>query len=799
MPFGDMWDALATLRSAADGNLHLRDLWAQHNEHRIPLLRLQFGLEYFALDGTLIFLLGTIVTSCILLAVILTWPFAAVWRDRTVTLGFLAFAITMTLSPAGWENLTRPFQVSFVQAYLFAVADITLAVQGVAPLRRTTPRLVHLLCLTAIIGLGGAADLLSGERPRSLASHHRRVAGQASRKTCDWDRVARRWPLRSLVPLAVRVGCRPLVISGEPRGSDRHGAIHRNVLGCSRRRTRAHCGAGLGSRWGCLTRVSCVGHISKSGTRRSIADDVGSCGRDVCACECHADGAGRLDFGITLALGSRYSIAVAVFWAGVAAGMAPFVARKARPSAGSRAPGNSLRGLAYVMTLLAVALFWSVTAAPSDAILNHLRTRSEPMLAAHVAGVRDDIAVMASYPGHEPQLALSRLEWLRAEGRGPWRSGVHEALDEARRPIRALSSLASCRGAVDATRPVRQGIRLDGWINAPSNTTASRGIGVVDVSGQPAGVGLVGFYRPDVKAAGGSSEDNSGLVAYARSADWTSDAPCDVRFRHSEAAVRTTAQVTSKPRVANTEGARSRVDARGEWLLASPRCASSLPAAQVLSAPTSASAGRAAPRLGARRTRQPPPARIGAQPAAAAAEGSDSSTVTCASARTVAGVGDGRRASIEARRSLRCWRASTAASIRSSRRTCSARSPASSSAGATAPSSSSSRRAASIPWRALERSPSRRRTTRFELSRRPAVPRSLQPGHLRGVPARRPAHLLRHDEAGCRAARHRVRRDIRPPRRRRPVRRHRRSVADGEGRPGDLRVLAARPPLRAGR
>ncbi len=519
MPFGDMWDALATLRSAADGDLHLRDLWAQHNEHRIPLLRLQFGLEYFALDGTLIFLLGTIVTSCILLAVILTWPFAAVWRDRTVTLGFLAFAITMTLSPAGWENLTWPFQVSFVQAYLFAVAAITLAVQGVAPLRRTTPRLVHLLCLTAIIGLGGAATY-------SLAN------GLVV------------WPIIIAVLLLRRVGKRVIGIVSLAGGLFVASYLwqYESVAGHSSYRESLADPIGmaryiatfLGAPAGALglTAAQVLGVVGVAllaflvlATLRSreredqLPMTWGAAVATFVLVSATLTALGRLDFGITLALGSRYSIAVGVFWAGVAAGMAPFVARKARPSAGSRALGNSLRGLAYVMTLLAVALFWSVTAAPSDAILNHLRTRSEPMLAAHVAGVRDDIAVMASYPGHEPQLAFSRLEWLRAEGRGPWRSGVHEALDDARRPIRALSSLASCRGAVDATRPVRQGIRLDGWINAPSNTTASRGIGVVDVSGQPAGVGLVGFYRPDVKAAGGSSEDNSGLVAYARSAD----------------------------------------------------------------------------------------------------------------------------------------------------------------------------------------------------------------------------------------------------------------------------------------
>ena len=62
-----------------------------------------------------------------------------------------------------------------------------------------------------------------------------------------------------------------------------------------------------------------------------------------------------------------------------------------------------------------------------------------------------------------------------------------------------------------------------------------------------------------------------------------------------------------------------------------------------------------------------------------------------------------------------------------------------------------------------------------------------------------PADALRRDQARRRAADHRVRGELRDRDGRRPLRRDRRAVADGQGRPGRLHLLAARATTSGGR
>ena len=309
-----MW-SLATLRTAADGDLHLSDLWAQHNEHRIPLLRLQFGLDYFVLDGTLTALLETIVVSCILLAVVMTWPFVSVWHDRTVTLGFLAFAITMTLTPAGWENLTWPFQVSFVQAYLFAVAAITLSVQRAAPLPESTPRLMRLLWLTAIIALGGAATY-------SLANGL--MVWPIILAVLLLKRVEK--PVIGIVSLAAALFIGSYLWQYEPVCPPRRHIRRASRIRSAWRDTSPRLGAPASAFGPTATQVlgivgvALLAYLVAATVRVREREDHlpmlwGSAVSTFVFVSATQTALGRLDFGITQALSSRYSIAVAVFWA----------------------------------------------------------------------------------------------------------------------------------------------------------------------------------------------------------------------------------------------------------------------------------------------------------------------------------------------------------------------------------------------------------------------------------------------------------------------------------------------------
>ncbi len=81
--------------------------------------------------------------------------------------------------------------------------------------------------------------------------------------------------------------------------------------------------------------------------------------------------------------------------------------------------------------------------------------------------------------------------------------------------------------------------------------------------------------------------------------------------------------------------------------------------------------------------------------------------------------------------------------------------------------------------------------TRLELAPVQHARGRVRRGHQRGVPARRRAHALRRDEARGRAADRGVPRRARPARGRQSLRRRRRAVADGQGRPGRLHALDA--------
>ena len=87
--------------------------------------------------------------------------------------------------------------------------------------------------------------------------------------------------------------------------------------------------------------------------------------------------------------------------------------------------------------------------------------------------------------------------------------------------------------------------------------------------------------------------------------------------------------------------------------------------------------------------------------------------------------------------------------------------------------------------------------TRFELGAEQPLPGASARGHRRGLPAGRRAHDLRRDQARRRAAGRGVRGSLRAADGRRPLRRDRRAVADGQGRPGRVHATGCSPTTSA--
>ena len=105
VPFADFWGQFPFIERGVKGDFGLADLWAQWNEHRIVVARIQFLLDYRFFSGTNVFLFSAIAASSVALAATFA---TAVWidtRDRLVALGTLAVAVASTMSTVGIENL----------------------------------------------------------------------------------------------------------------------------------------------------------------------------------------------------------------------------------------------------------------------------------------------------------------------------------------------------------------------------------------------------------------------------------------------------------------------------------------------------------------------------------------------------------------------------------------------------------------------------------------------------------------------------------------------------------------------
>jgi len=224
----------------------------------------------------------------------------------------------------------------------------------------------------------------------------------------------------------------------------------------------------------------------------------------------------RIGLGLGQALSSRYEIVAGVFWASIAVGLVPIVVRAARSvPVLARVPVRVIAGVLAVGWIVA-ALAANQSVLPAAASLNIIQTRTEPLLVSFVVGVQDDSAILATYPVATTRI-YDELGWLESERIGPWGSGLGEALKAAMTPVPRVGALPSCGGSVDGQFQVIGGQSFTGWLTAPSGTSASREVDVVSAGGASLGAGIIDRYRPDVRAAGQSSSNYTGFVAYARS------------------------------------------------------------------------------------------------------------------------------------------------------------------------------------------------------------------------------------------------------------------------------------------
>jgi hypothetical protein len=490
VPFADFWSQFDFIAQSLDGNVGVGDFWAQHNEHRIVLARLQFLVDYGLFDGTNVFLFASIVASSIALAATYAATVYFETRDWLFVLGTFAVGAASTMSPAGWENLTWAFQVQFVQAFLFPAVSVLAVVlaarsphagrsallttaSGIAAIAATYSMANGFFIWPVVVGL--ALLLRLSRRQTAVLA----FVGLATVASYFWHlEFSTRGELSDPVGLFVFVA-----------------AYLGSAVG----------GAGLPE----ATLVGVVGLLllpvlyALAWRRRigsSIALHVGAGIATFVLLTAAQTAGGRLYLGTSQAISSRYSIASFTFWlALVVAFLTPVRERwRAYPSA----------GLAYLACAALAALFVGYRSVPDADYLRTVVFGKEATVLTFRVGVNDDSQTVTGVAAGDS--VSNHLRWMELERLGPWAPGG--MVDATRMAGRVGATTRDCLGAVESNQPVDRGRRLHGWIESPAGDPASRTLVVLGSDEEPAGLGLVGAPR-DIDAPGPVAEW-SGFVAY---------------------------------------------------------------------------------------------------------------------------------------------------------------------------------------------------------------------------------------------------------------------------------------------
>ena len=493
VPLGDLFGLFSFIERGLRGDFGLSDLWAQWNEHRIFLARIQFLIDYRFFEGTNIYLFVWIATSCLLLAGVFA---AAVWldtRDWLLTLGALAVAGTSALPLAGVENLTLAVQVQFVQVFLWATVSILGVV--LAARSRVAARQAIGSGVAAIAAILGTYSLANGLLTWVVVIILAVVL-----------RLERRYTYALVVVGLVTVGTYlwHFEFARERSLSDPVGLAHYVVVFLGAAPTPDPASAAVVGAVGLMLSLLLCGLAWADRFGRSILVPFGAGVSAFIALTAAQTATARLDLGVSQAGTSRYSIASYTFWLGLFVGLFPLVREKLR-SMRFAAPG-------YLAGAAVVAFVISYLALPARSELRSSVVGRQATVVAYRVGVEDTSRPIPFFQGG-PSVTRA-LRFMESEKLGPWSpGGMVDTMHVTDANNRADHE---CLGQLDSKAPVRGGTRLRGWIAVRAGETSSPNLVVLDATGRRIGLGLVGLHRPDIDQPGIADPEWRGFIAYVR-------------------------------------------------------------------------------------------------------------------------------------------------------------------------------------------------------------------------------------------------------------------------------------------
>lgn len=127
VPFWDEWALIPVLRDSYSGHLHLGELWAQHNEHRLFFPRLVLvGLAHLTHWDLRADMFASVVLAGVTLLVLVVWLRASLNLPPWILVAAAGLFALFVVSPIQYENWLWGWQLQWYLCDLAAIAAIAL-------------------------------------------------------------------------------------------------------------------------------------------------------------------------------------------------------------------------------------------------------------------------------------------------------------------------------------------------------------------------------------------------------------------------------------------------------------------------------------------------------------------------------------------------------------------------------------------------------------------------------------------------------------------------------------------------
>jgi hypothetical protein len=153
LPIMDTWEVIPLIQHWDSGSLSMSELFAQHNEHRVPLTRLAFLLDFGLFKGRLTFVYPLLIFAHLGLGVALGYVAS---RGLPVAHRVLAMSVgaALLVAPIQLDNLVSPYHIGWTMCGLFSLGCfVCIAELATEPRNHRAPILIGLAAVFMVLAV----------------------------------------------------------------------------------------------------------------------------------------------------------------------------------------------------------------------------------------------------------------------------------------------------------------------------------------------------------------------------------------------------------------------------------------------------------------------------------------------------------------------------------------------------------------------------------------------------------------------------------------------------------------------